>query len=512
MVHVNHPLRQAHDFKHSHWAYSIAEALIRHRPTKTRYVVQTSMSPSGFFHAGNLRDTICAYLIAKALCGMGRRVRLLLSFDDYDPFRDHLNPVCEVNENVQGLPQGLVVKHVTTICNKYLAELESLGISDQSTSPSEDGFDFVVHHQISRYRSGKYDGLIKKCLLRIRRVAKFLAIKPRELFIVYCRQCGRRYTNVTRVTKRGVEYYCSFCGAIDSADSGDVIKPKWKLDWILRCACEGIDCEPAGTDHCSAGSTVDTTRQAFPKIFGVSQPVIVPYGDVRAPGGRRRISGSSGGGISASELLDSFPRVIVLWIYSWPLPAETIYLSLSKGHYYSLNDLFDRWCKTRAKEKEAVLQLLAEDPQQILECHVPRIRKVVGHLHSSFYDTALASTHLCKEVDSKCSSLFEDRKKCAKRWLSKYARDYTWICSPANRATRAELEIAAGNISERSVSSLRISREFFYPALFGTKSGPPQRSVISYFGNDPVRDALYSFKAVQSHSLRDAVIANLDNL
>ncbi|MET9942939.1 hypothetical protein ABZ086_34395 [Streptomyces halstedii] len=44
-----------------------ARRLADRHPPHHRVLIQTSMSPSGYFHVGNFRDTVCAHLVHRAL-------------------------------------------------------------------------------------------------------------------------------------------------------------------------------------------------------------------------------------------------------------------------------------------------------------------------------------------------------------------------------------------------------------------------------------------------------------
>ena len=69
------------------WAYEIAERIIRERPNEEVYTIATGVSPSGFIHIGNFREVVTPYFVAQALKKLGKKVRFMFSFDDFDRFR-----------------------------------------------------------------------------------------------------------------------------------------------------------------------------------------------------------------------------------------------------------------------------------------------------------------------------------------------------------------------------------------------------------------------------------------
>ena len=80
-----------------HWSEEIAQRLIDRDPDKAEYVCAAGISPSGSVHIGNFRDIATSLFVCKALQKMGKRARLLFSWDDFDRCR-------KIPANVQALP------------------------------------------------------------------------------------------------------------------------------------------------------------------------------------------------------------------------------------------------------------------------------------------------------------------------------------------------------------------------------------------------------------------------
>ena len=70
-----------------HWSEKIAQEIVRRRPDKEEYVCAAGISPSGTIHIGNFRDVATSYFVVKALRKMGKKARLLFSWDEYDRLR-----------------------------------------------------------------------------------------------------------------------------------------------------------------------------------------------------------------------------------------------------------------------------------------------------------------------------------------------------------------------------------------------------------------------------------------
>lgn len=69
------------------WAKEVAMRIIEERPNEEVYTVASGVSPSGFVHIGNFREIATPYLVAKELKKLGKKVRYILSFDEFDRFR-----------------------------------------------------------------------------------------------------------------------------------------------------------------------------------------------------------------------------------------------------------------------------------------------------------------------------------------------------------------------------------------------------------------------------------------
>ena len=66
------------------WAREVALRIIRERPNEEVYTVASGVSPSGYVHIGNFREIATPYLVAQELKKLGKKVRYILSFDEYD--------------------------------------------------------------------------------------------------------------------------------------------------------------------------------------------------------------------------------------------------------------------------------------------------------------------------------------------------------------------------------------------------------------------------------------------
>ena len=70
-----------------HWADQAAQRVIKQRGDKPKYTVASGITPSGVVHIGNFREVITVDLIARSLRRLGKEVRFIYSWDDFDTFR-----------------------------------------------------------------------------------------------------------------------------------------------------------------------------------------------------------------------------------------------------------------------------------------------------------------------------------------------------------------------------------------------------------------------------------------
>lgn len=503
-----------------HWALDYARRLADRHPAQHRILIQTSMSPTGYFHIGNFRDTVCAHLVHRALRRMGRRSAILLSFDDYDPVRESQAARDPELADCGGRPLAEHRERATRICRAYLTELRAMGIlpaeaDDDGRTPPGSGWE--THYQYERYRAGEYREIQRRYQRDAGRLAALLGKDDgRDLFSVYCLQCGRNTTEIHRLDERAARYRCLSCGAeLTARDPADV-KPSWALDWTLRVAHERIDCEPAGQDHCSAGSTMDRTRPVYDGYLGSPQPVIVPYGLVRGERGDGKISGSRGGGPYVRDLLSVHPVPLVLWLYARRNCLSDLRLGFGAGVFLGAYDEFDRFVRSVPRDERArTLWELLTDEEPGGYGTLPRMRSVLGAVYAHGRAADAARRHLLALHPGADRTLLDERIGHALAWLTEYGRDRYWAATgdtpagPAVDLLIAQLREHTGTGAPRAERTREDFREI-YGALFGTEHGPRLDTLTDVFGAAALADALAAYRDRGERPLRSRVSAGSD--
>lgn len=148
------------------WAQEEAKKIIEKYPNKDEYVIASGVSPSGFIHIGNFREIVTTYFVGKELENLGKKVKFILSFDDFDRFRKVPKGMPESYSKYIGMPYTSIPSpfsenktYAKEMEDRFVSELNRLGINPETISQTE------------QYKSGRYDDKIK---LAIKKEKKYL--------------------------------------------------------------------------------------------------------------------------------------------------------------------------------------------------------------------------------------------------------------------------------------------------------------------------------------------------
>ena len=425
-----------------HWADLTAERVIRRRGERECYVVASGVAPSGSVHFGHLREVMSAELVARALRDRGRRVRFVYSWDDYDVFRKvpanlprqeelarHLRkPVVAVPDPYGGAPN-------------YAARFER---SLEQVLPRL-GIEPEYRYQAEHYRAARYAAGIRRALAR-RGAIRAILDRHRDVplppeywpITIYSEVDGTDNTTVLdwdgadRVTYRDVD------GGEKQVDltRSSAVKLLWRVDWPMRWAYEGVDCEPAGKDHHSAGGSFDTGGPIAREVYGCEPPVTFLYGDVGVKGGAGRIASSAGNAVTIEQMLTVYQPEVVRYLYAGTRPnAEfTVSFDLDVLKLYEDYDRAERVyfgaeqmsAKRRDRERRVYeLSQLARAPERMPPqvpfrhlCNLIQIRDgdVEGTVTALVQDLGLAAP-----AAADARRRLQTRAQAAAAWLADYA-------------------------------------------------------------------------------------------
>ena len=266
-----------------HWADIYAEKIVREKGEKDTYVCASGITPSGTVHIGNFREIISVELVVRALRRLGKTVRFIYSWDDFDVFRK----VPKDSPDPEKLA-GYLRFPITRVP-------DLVGSDESYARANEKRLEQVmavvgVHpeyiYQAGQYGRSVYSGGIRKALEHLDFIRDALnehrsSPLPDDWtpVSIFCSSCHRDTTKVGPWDGEwSLNYTCESCGNNEHVDLREATGAKllWRVDWPMRWAHESVDFEPAGKEHHSAGGSFDTAKMIAKPVFGIDPPVTFP--------------------------------------------------------------------------------------------------------------------------------------------------------------------------------------------------------------------------------------------
>jgi lysyl-tRNA synthetase class 1 len=352
-----------------HWADETAAKIVREKGDKELYTCASGITPSGTVHIGNFREIISVELVVRALRDLGKNVRFIYSWDEYDVFRKvPLNmPKHEELKNFLRFPITLVPdpwERDSSYARHHEVDVESalplVGIAPEYL------------YQAANYRASKYSGGIRKALEK-REALKTILDKFRDgehkiqgewwPVSVFCEKCNRDETGIDGWDGEwGVSYHCDACGnkeTLDIRKTGGV-KLVWRVDWPMRWEYEKVDFEPAGKDHHSPGGSFDTARHVCREVYNWDAPVTFRYDFIGIKGTPGKMSSSRGAVIDLPDVLRVYTPEVARYLFAGTRPNTefTISFDLDVIKIYEDYDKTERiaWKTENAKDEAAYLK------------------------------------------------------------------------------------------------------------------------------------------------------------
>lgn len=328
----------------SHWSEEIAKKIIERNPNKAEYVCAAGISPSGSVHIGNFRDVATSYFVVRALRKMGKKARLLFSWDEFDRLRKVPVNVAKITDGFDkyiGYPYVDVPNPFDDGEENYATHFEK----EFMASISKFGIDMDYRYQGKMYRSGAYVEHILHALKKRHEIFDIIdshrtqdAVEgEREAYYpvsIYCPHCKRDTTKILSLsddcTVATYECKCGHTGTFDFTKDFNC-KLAWKIDWPMRWLYEGVDFEPGGKDHASLNGSYDTAKDISTKIFNYPAPIFQGYEFIGIKGMTGKMSGSSGLNLTPDTLLKLYQPEIILWLYSKTEPLKAFDFCFDDG-------------------------------------------------------------------------------------------------------------------------------------------------------------------------------------
>lgn len=431
-----------------HWSEEIAARIVERAPDKEEYVCAAGISPSGSIHIGNFRDVATSWFVVKALQKMGKKAKLLFSWDEFDRLRKVPVNVAAADSDMEkfiGCPY-------VDVKNPFADQPQYKNYADYfenefTESVKKFGVEMDYRHQAAMYRGGAYTEYI---LLALRRRAEIFDIldshrtqdaKPGEKedyypVSIYCPECGRDTTKILSLSDdcTKAEYACA-CGHHGSFDfeHDHNCKLSWKVDWPMRWMYEKVDFEPGGKDHASPNGSYDTSKDIAKAIFGYEPPIFQGYEFIGIKGTTGKMSGSSGLNLTPDALLKIYQPEVILWLYSKTEPLKAFDFCFDDGilrQYFEFDKMLTNVREGKANEAEKAIMYNTEVSGHTVETvpmsHLVQFGSIVN------FNVKMLETVFEKIGTPYKYEQFRDRLERAKYWLEQ--------CAPENvnrlRSTR----------------------------------------------------------------------------
>ncbi len=416
------------------WAREVALKIIEERPNEEVYTVASGVSPSGFVHIGNFREIATPYLVAKELIKLGKKVRYILSFDEYDRFRKVPGNIDSSYEKYIGMPYTEIPSPFTDnesyaqfMEKRFLNELKAMDVSVECI------------YQTREYQSGRYNKYIKMAMDNRKRIFDIIdefrtqeaTTEERDNYYpisVYCPNCKKDNTNILEYNDNTGEvlYECS-CGHKGSLNinNADNIKLQWKVDWPMRWMVEHVTFECGGIDHSAANGSQAVASRVAKEIFNYEAPIYIPYNFIGIKGGGAKMSSSTGNVLTITDLLKVYDKNIIWWFYARFDNTHAFDIALDNDviRYYSE---FDRWVKMYFNgniddKNRSILDLTGVQEDYLKN---PNFSYLATFLPIVNYESSMLKELLVKENIDVETKEFYNRLELARYWVSEYGADY----------------------------------------------------------------------------------------
>ena len=321
-----------------HWADQYADRIVAQKGPlgngKDHFTCASGITPSGTIHIGNFREIISVDLVVRALRDAGQNVRFIYSWDDYDRFRK-----VPANMPNKEMLAGYMGWPITKVPDPF-EELESYAARHEHDLEAVlpiVGVEPEYIHQAPKYSASEYAQGIRTALEHRDEIRAILNEHrttpladdwwPVSVFSSFSK------TDVTTVLawdgEWGLTYRDDETGDEETIDlrTASGAKLPWRVDWPMRWAVEGVDFEPAGKEHHSAGGSYDTGKEISARVYDFEAPITFKYDFISIKGRGGKISGSTGDVIGLSEVLEVYEPEVVRYLFAGTRPNAEFAIS-----------------------------------------------------------------------------------------------------------------------------------------------------------------------------------------
>ena len=422
-----------------HWADIAAARLVASKPDQESFTVASGITPSGTVHIGNFREVITVEFVAKALESLGKKVRFIYSWDDFDTLRKvpknlpNQEMLAEyLRQPISRVPDPFEkdASYADHNIKEFEADLKQIGIHPE----------FIYQHK--QYSSGVYAKDIIVALQAKDKIKDILnehrSTPLGEDWLptaIYCEKCQRDEMVYQRFEGPDLyAYKCASCGHETKTKIQETknLKLKWRTDWPMPWAYENVDFEPGGKDHSSDGGSYDTGKRIVKEVWQKDAPNYLQYDFVSIKGGTGKMSSSSGQLLTLRDAFAVYDPQMVRWIFAGQRPNTDFSIAFDLD-VIKVHDEFDRaeqaalgpkpekpgkWPGIRRAYELSCIGGIPEKPP-----YRAPFRDLCSRLQICGEDIekTISKYYSDKVVSEQDRDLFFDRAKRALTWLELYA-------------------------------------------------------------------------------------------
>jgi len=507
------------------WAEKHAREIINLFPDKEEYVCASGITPSGFIHVGNFREYFTVDLVVQELRKLGKKVKHIHSWDNFDPFRKVPKNIPEERkeeyQNYIGMcitdipdPWNKEKSYADFFIRKFEDELKMVGCSAE----------YLYQEKI--YRATTYKEGIKLALInrsKVMEVYNKFRKEPLEdnwwPVTLWCEKCNKITDIILGYDGNyTLDYKCKNCnheGKLNFSENGNV-KLRWRVDWPMRWAYYNETFEPSGKDHMSSGGSNDLAKILIQDVYNKEPPYVFMYEFIGVKGGAGKMSSSSGNVYTISDILRYYIPEAFRFLYVSTKPNSNFDIQLDENifqryeEFYSLEKKYYDYLESENKDEKIDPDILKEyemsnvwktnkrpyqpKPQEILV-----LNQVLGDDAVNFY---IKINNLTEKEDLK---RVKQISECMKNWLEDFSID-KYICKTEasfdenikaeiiyfleNNEYDKEYQNNFYNYMKSKNINIKDAFKNFYILLFKKSVGPKFSNIIEYFGKDIVLDKI----------------------
>lgn len=411
------------------WLNKIVNEALK-RGGSREVIVSSGVSPSGTYHLGTLREVLTAEAVAREIKNRGGRSRHIHLVDDLDVLRKVPSDVPDEFQKYLGMPlcdipapDGSQQSYADYFLSDLLKAAKGLQLEMEIVRANE------------KYRGGFFVPAIEKSLQKTSQIRDILEkvsghklgntwspvqvseegyLKNRQVI-----QIDELNKTIVYLDKTGQEKRCSY-------QNGET-KLNWRIDWPARWWLIGVDVEPFGRDHAAKGGSYDTGEIIIKEIFNARAPIPVPYDFINQTGDTKKMSKSSGGTITAAELLTILPPEIVWFFVLRYSPGKTLYFDTGQTLMKVVDEFSVLLAKSnKTKEEKHLLELCMHKVDKKTVSNIP-FSHLVSSYQASLRDAqqtidVIKRTEHAKTAQEQ-TDVISSELMFIDRWLDKYAPD-----------------------------------------------------------------------------------------